>query len=57
MEKQELNSEILEQFRDAWSKFDPDATGFIDINYFADLMFALGKPLGWDEAYRDKKTK
>ena len=57
MEQQELNSAILENFRDAWSKFDPDASKFIDINYFSDLMFALGQPLGWDKSYRNKKKK
>ena len=57
MEKQELNTMMLEKFRDAWSKYDPDATGFLKIEDFADVMFELGKPLGWDESYRNKVTK
>ena len=52
-----MNSRVLEDFRDAWSEFDPDATGFIEINYFPELMFALGKPLGWDDSFRNKKSK
>jgi len=39
-------------FKDAWSAFDPDATGYIKIHYFADFMFELGAPFGWDESYR-----
>ena len=57
MEKQEVNSVILEEFRDAWSKFDPDAGGLIGIDKFSELMFNIGKPLGWDESYRNKKKK
>ena len=30
----------------------------MDIGHFSELMFALGKPLGWDDkSYRNKKTK
>jgi len=49
----ELNADIFEGFKDAWSKFDHDATGLIETSQFTDLMFEIGKPLGWDESYRD----
>jgi len=47
-----LNSDMMGIFKDAWSAFDPDATGYIKIHYFADFMFELGAPFGWDESYR-----
>ena len=40
--------ETLEKFRDAWAKFDPEATTYIKIFKLPDLLFELGKPLGWD---------
>jgi hypothetical protein len=52
-----LNQDVLELFKDAWSQFDPDATGYINIQYFADMMFELQDPLGWDESYIDDPEK
>jgi Ca2+-binding EF-hand superfamily protein len=49
--------EVLEQFKDSWSKFDPDATGYIRIIDFANLMFELGPPLGWDRSYENNRVK
>ena len=52
-----LNSSILEQYRNAWSEFDPDATGYIPVERFSELLFILGKPLGWDDSYKKKPRK
>jgi hypothetical protein len=52
-----LNQDVLETFRETWSKFDPDATGLIKIQYFSDLMFHLGSPFGWDESFKDNTEK
>ena len=43
---------MLGVFKDAWSAFDPDATGYIKMFYFADFMFELQPPLGWGDNYR-----
>jgi hypothetical protein len=51
-ESQAMNSDMLGIFKDAWSAFDPDATGFIKIHYFADFMFELQPPLGWGESFK-----
>lgn len=37
-EKQVINSNLLENYRDAWAVFDPDATGYIHIRQFEKLM-------------------
>lgn len=53
-EKQVLNSNLLEHFRDSWARVDPDATGKIPNDKFEELMFLLGEPIGWDEGeYKD----
>ena len=47
-EKQTINKTALEQYRDAWSKHDPYATGYIQIGKLTKLMLDLDPPLGWD---------
>ena len=39
---------MLEAYTNAWAKFDPNATGIIQKEFFSDFMFTLGDPLGWD---------
>ena len=48
-----FNSEIREHFRDTWSMYDQDATGFIYLEDFPKLMISLGEPLGWDKSFVD----
>ena len=57
MEKQVVNSEIMNRYRDAWAEFDPEAKGYLEATKFADLMLAFGQPLGWDESFKNKPTK
>ena len=57
MARKELNSDALEKFQLAWSIFDPDATGYIKVSDFSELMLNIGDPLGWDESYRDDAPK
>lgn len=45
-----FNQEKLDAFRQVWAQFDPDATTYIRISQLKALLFALGKPLGWDAA-------
>ena len=52
-----FNSEVRDQFRDIWSRYDQDATGFIKVEYFPQLMMDLGPPLGWDMSFKDNKVK
>lgn len=52
-----LNKEVLETFKETWSKFDPDATGHIKIQDFSDFMLHLGPPFGWDESFKNDKEK
>jgi len=56
-ESHSLNGEVLGVFKESWSKFDPDATGYIGVSSFADLMFDIGSPLGWDESYEDNQEQ
>ena len=46
-----FNIEMNEYFRDMWSHFDQDATGFINPEDFPKLLFKLGSPLGWSKFY------
>ena len=47
-----FTQDMVDNFREVWSFFDPDATGFISIKQFETFMIQLDKPLGWtlDEA-------
>ena len=47
----------MRTYKDAWAKFDPDATGFIEATNFVDMMLEFGPPLGWDKSFKDKKKK
>ena len=40
---------MIGKFLSSWSKFDPDATGIIEMSEFEGLMFELGEPLGWED--------
>ena len=51
MEKQVVNSEIMRTYKDAWAKFDPEGTGFIEATNFVDMMLEFGPPLGWDKSF------
>ena len=57
LEKQVVNSEIMARYKDAWAEYDPEATGYIEASKFADLMLTFGPPLGWDDSFREKRTK
>ena len=46
-----FNEEMCERFRDVWSHYDRNATGFILIENLPDFMIELGEPLGWDSSY------
>ena len=48
-----FNQQTLDNFRDVWAKYDPDATTFIKISKIKDLLLDLGEPLGWDSSYKD----
>lgn len=55
--RKELNAEALEKFVNAWSDYDPDATGYIKVSDFPEMMFKVGDPLGWDDSYIDDMKK
>lgn len=44
-EKLGITNEDLENFYSVWSKFDPDATQFIDIDMLSDLLNELQPPI------------
>ena len=48
---------MSDHFRNVWSYLDQDATGFIFVEQFPQLMIKLGLPLGWDESYIDTDKK
>lgn len=45
--KQVFNLQSHEKIRNAWSPYDPFASGFIRIKDFPRFMFRLGPPVGW----------
>jgi len=53
--KKMFNSEMKEKFREAWSKYDQDATGFMKIKKFPKMMLTLGGKFGWDESFKKDK--
>ena len=55
--KQYLDQDLIEIFKDSWSKFDPTATGFIKITEVKTFLFELNAPLGWDESFKENKAK
>lgn len=57
MEKKTLNRQILDNYQESWSQFDPDAIGVIPFSKFTELMFSISKPLGWDESFKSKPKK
>jgi hypothetical protein len=52
-----MNSDMVGVFINAWSAFDPEATGYIKIHYFSDFMFELKPPLGWGRAYKNNAKR
>ena len=52
-----FNQQTQDHFRQVWSKYDPDATTYIQIKDLKPLLFDLGEPLGWDESYIDNHAK
>ena len=56
-EKQKINKDVLEQYRDAWSKHDPTPTGFIEIGKLTELMYDIEKPLGWGKSIKNSPTR
>lgn len=47
-----IDFELIEDYRDCWSLFDPYARGYIQVRYFKKFMFQLGPPLGWKAEYK-----
>ena len=43
-----LSADTADNFRETWSKFDPDATTFMRVSNYSKFLIALGEPLGWD---------
>ena len=46
-----VDYDMIEDFRDVWSKFDPSATGFIKVKRLKQFLLKLGSPLGWEQSY------
>ena len=57
MNKQIVNQEVLQRYRDAWACYDPSATGYIESKNFPGLMLKFGPPLGWDKSFEGKPKK
>ena len=49
-DKQILNDDSVERFRQVWSTLDPKGTGFIEVPKLKILLTLLGKPLGFSES-------
>ena len=48
-----FDEQSCKRFREVWSHYDKNATGFIMIEDLPDLMLELGPGLGWDDSYKD----
>jgi len=46
-ESRAFNQDCLNQFREVWSEFDPEATGFMKSLQMRDFLKALGRPMGF----------
>jgi hypothetical protein len=46
-----LSPQDLEEFTRVWSVYDPEASGFIDVDHFDDLLQNLEPPLGFGANY------
>jgi len=46
-----MNTDLSDHFREVWSRYDPDATGFIRKHIYPKFLLSLGDPLGWDLSY------
>jgi len=55
--QQYVDQDLIEVFKDSWSKFDPTATGFIPIKDVKEFLFELDAPLGWNESFKDNEVK
>ena len=44
-----FNLDVLEHFREIWSHFDPQGTGYLKISQLKDLLSALGPPIGFSK--------
>jgi Ca2+-binding EF-hand superfamily protein len=49
-EERLFTQDTRDHFMTIWSKYDPEASGFIHISSFKDFMFSLGSPLGFKES-------
>jgi hypothetical protein len=53
-----FNEEKMEKFNNTWSRYDPDATGFIPIYQIHKLLTDLGSPMGFSESHnKDSKAQ
>ena len=52
-----MSTDISENFKQVWSKFDPDATSFILVSQYRNFLLKLGDPLGWDVTYQHNFVK
>ena len=48
-DKKLFNEEKMEKFNSTWSRYDPDATGFIPIYQIYKFLTELGPPMGFRE--------
>ncbi len=46
---------MKERFRDSWSHFDPEATGFMGITELPLFLLDLGEPLGWGPQFQSNE--
>jgi hypothetical protein len=52
-----LNPDMMQIYRESWSKHDPDAKGFMSSTNFKKLLFDIGPPLGWGADDRAKPER
>lgn len=52
-----FNTDIREDFREAWSYYDQNATSYVNKEDFPDLMLTLKQPLGWDHTFQGNIEK
>lgn len=52
-----LNSELIDSVKIKWTRYDPNATGFIKMADFPAFLADLGKPLGFVAATEEAREE
>lgn len=52
-----VSEEHIKSFKNLYKSYDPNALGFIHVNFLEDLIDGIDKPLGWKKRDREYTQK